>query len=185
MNEYLQQQITLLDKLRRLVKTTGISAGAASAVIPIITTFITFSGVLGAGGSGLFELGITVTIIAFPLAINFMVLEIALRGRIADLNHIGVAVGDPESLGKLLASYLGKIVVHRIILWIVGALLALQAFGQIQDLGMNRELLGFYLGQSTGLDFLVGFLAAAFQVYLGIVLSRQVKALPLALNPIN
>ena len=185
MNEYLQTQITLLGKLRVTLRVVGIVLGVAAAAGPILIFAVGFSGAFSNNTVSAFTVAV-LFIIGVPIGINFMCLAIALRGRMANLKAMDAATNNPGEFRQLLSTYLSKIKTHRIVLWVLGGLIALQSFSSLASiaggLGLGSPLETSY---AEIISSLVVLMVAAAHGYLGLVLSRQIKDLTPSLTATN
>jgi len=159
MNEYLESQIALMGKLRMIIRTLGLIAGVGALAIPMFALI-----------NGLTE----ALFVCLPIGLNFMFLAIALRNRVIELGVMLTATNDSEKFVSLLTPYLAKIRVHRVILWVVGGLITLNSLSMIGNYVFHIQLDFFSLFLGSGAVFL---LSAGLHVYLGLVLSKQIKDL--------
>ena len=159
MNEYLESQIALMGKLRMTIRTLGLIAGVGAILLP-----------MWALTNGLTE----AFFVLLPIGLNFMFLAIALRTRVAELGVMLTATGDSVKFVSLLTPYLAKIRVHRVILWVVAGLIGINALGRLATYGFYGQMDAFSLFLGSGAVLL---LSAGLHVYLGLVLSKQIKDL--------
>lgn len=130
--ENLNQEIKSIQGVRRLIDIVGILAGVTSLVFPSIygilfqptESFVTPALIL--------TVTFTLTFTLLPVAINYMVLSIALRFRSRDLKKI-VAPGSEE----LLAPYLVKIAKHRTVLLTIGWVLTARTIYELLGPAFN------------------------------------------------
>lgn len=159
MNEYLESQIALMGKLRMTIRTLGLIAGVGAILLPMWALI-----------NGLTE----AFFVLLPIGLNFMFLAIALRTRVAELGVMLTATGDSVKFVSLLTPYLAKIRVHRVILWVVAGLIVLNSASKIQTFASFSQMDAFSLFLDSGIALL---LVAGLHVYLGMVLSKQIKDL--------
>lgn len=169
MNDYLQKQINLLDRIRLTLRVIGIIAGVSAAISP---------GLVFSGSSG-WMIATVCVVAGFPTGMHFMFLGLALRGRASELRALSALTHDAFQFAPVLKPYLRKIGVHRVILWVLAALILAQiavplgALQQYSDTGSSGALVGF-IGAYL--------LNAGVQIYLGFVLQKQITDLTPALN---
>ena len=177
MFDYLQKQISLMNKIRLTLRVTGIIAGVSAAMSPFI--FISFASRLGDGFAIVGELAAAAVLLGIPTGINFMCLAIGLRGRIKDLGALSSLTEDASRFVPVLQPYLRKIGVHRIILWVVAGLIMLQGLTPLSSYS------GDAYAQNFGILVISAPVAAIFagvHAYLAVILQRQIKDLTPALN---
>jgi len=159
MNEYLESQIALMGKLRMIIRTLGLIAGVGALAISSLALV-----------NGLTE----AFLVCLPIGLNFIFLAIALRNRVIELGVMLTATNDSEKFVSLLTPYLAKIRVHRVILWVVAGLITLNSLSMIGNYVFYSQMDFFSLFLGSGAVFL---LSAGLHVYLGLVLSKQIKDL--------
>jgi hypothetical protein len=103
-----------------------------------------------------------------------MFLAIALRNRVVELGVMLTATNDSVKFVLLLTPYLAKIRTHRVILWVVGGLIVLNAMSRITTYAFYSQMDVFSLFLGSGAVLL---LSAGLHVYLGLALSKQIKDL--------
>jgi len=159
MNEYLESQIALMGRLRMITRTLGLIAGVGALAIPMFALI-----------NGLTE----ALFVCLPIGLNFMFLAIALRNRVVELGVMLTATNDSVKFVSLLTPYLAKIRTHRVILWVVAGLIVLNSMSRITTYAFYSQMDAFSLFLGSGAVLL---LSAGLHVYLGLVLSKQIKDL--------
>ena len=161
MIEYLQAQQKLMSTLRNVSRIVGIIAG----VLAIVTPFVSLGSSIG------------FIVVGVPSGIILMFLAIGLRGRAEDLRKLSVSTKSPETFNPLLNAYVKKISIHRVILWVFGGIIILENLSIFNlGTGVTSDIM-YNLLSSSWLFLLLG----GYIIYLGFVLSKQVKDLTPAL----
>ena len=175
MNEYLQNQISLLGNFRIALRITGIIAGVSAAVGPFLIAAAGLSGSFGSIASDAFLIAISL-LLGVPIGIDFMCLAITLRGRLNGLKLMDAATDNQEKFNGFRSKHLAKLRVNRVVLWVLGSLILLEAMNVLQStLGIRGV---YYSAEPIGTTIgLLCLLIAGIHIYLGFLLSRQLKDL--------
>ena len=175
MNEYLQNQISLLGNFRIALRIAGIFAGVVAAVGPFLIATAGLSGSFGTNTSDALLIAISL-LLGVPIGIDFMCLAITLRGRLNGLKLMDAATDNHEKFNGFRSNHLAKLRINRVVLWGLGGLILLQAINVLQStLGIQGV---YYFSEPIGLTIgLLCLLIAGIHIYLGFLLSRQLKDL--------